>query len=587
MNYSKSRVSTLTIRILCLFLYIIFPATLQVFGASENTKSSQQKNNGEFESTVWWKTILSDSLENKDLRITAADSLLVRTPNDIDLLTTKINLLKEKGDMVAAVDLYEEILRNPEIKIDISRKLRMEIDQLYLLQSVGRYSSVILNAHEYLTQRFPDSLLYLELPIRMFMMNVAVVSHQKGVASKYLEEARSVCESLKEKKNSPENVAYAYRQLLKGDIIYSIHSGNFNRILMYVDSVRSIGEESSIEDFLDMCLPIAYDGMGQKDYAENLYVKTLAKPASPDIRLANIKNYASFLLKYDRPDEALSLIDNNYNLPEWMKKHPSYVEFIAIRGKALGALKRYEEAYRCMDLYRTMTDSINAQERQGDALFGIEQLKVSDKLESEKRRAHNFSIALIITVVICLLIIAALFMCVRKIMRYKKRVDETDATLNAILVKNQEKLEASNEKIAGQQRELVGRGLEVARMSGVVAQLNEIIADSTTEAQEKLNAIKVALREFKTDKDIWETFRIYFELTQPAFINNLREKCPDLTQKEIRMCAFVLMNLTTKEIAKITSRVPRSVETMKYRLAKKLDVPAGETLHKFLSGLSG
>ncbi len=587
MNYSKLIIYRLLVGLMGVISWILITGSLEVVAAHESGESIPvKKSHDDFESTVWWKTILADSVEDKDLRLAAADSLLLRFPHDITILREKINILKDKGDIKGAIELYSEILKNPDIRIDISKKIRMQVDYLYLLQSIGRYSAVILNAHEYLSQQHPDSLLYMELPIRMFMMNVAVTSHQLEAARQYLEDARKVCERLKKAKIPQENIAYAQRQLLKGDIIYSIHNNDFKKTLLYVDSLRSIGREPSVEEFFDMCLPIAYDGMGQKEYAENLYIKTLSKSVSPDLRLTNIKNYVSFLLKYDRPEEALRLIDQNLDLPVWMRQHPSYVEFLALKGETLGALGKYEEGYRCLDLYRSMTDSINAQERQGDALFGIEQLKLTDRLETEENRTHRYSSRIIVAVSVSIIFLVIMIICMFKIRAYRSRLKETDLTLAAIVDKNKEKLEASNEKIAGQQRELVGRGLELARMSGVVAQMNEIITDSDTGPQEKINAMKVALKGFKADKDVWEAFRIYFELTHPGFIRNLREKCPDLTQKEIRLCAFILMNLTTKEIANLTSRVPRSVETMKYRLSRKLDVPTGETLHKFLSELN-
>lgn len=525
-------------------------------------------------------------MEDKGVRIIAADSLLMYNPNDLNLLLTKVGLLKEKGDLSQAADMYSAILASPTLNIDASHRIRLQVDYLYILQSLGRYSSVIHAGNNFLSGPIPDSLRYMELPIRMFIMNVAVESGQLRLAKAYLDDAKKLCDKLQQNDIREENLSYARTQLLKGEIIYAIRSNDFSKIIKAVDSLRS-STPLPIDVFFDMCLPIAYDGMGQPDYAETLYKKILAKEVSPDIRLSTLNNYTHFLLRYGRPGDALKLIEDNMTQPAWIRQHPSYVEFVALQGEALGGVGKYEEAYRCMDFYRTMTDSIKAQERQGDALIGIEQLKVNEKFDLQQKNLENYALILKLIAGACIALICVMGIWLWKMRYYRGRMNEAEHKLAVIDESNQVKLDESNKKIEGQQRELIGRALEIAKMSGAVEHMNDLIADSGIDAQGKINSLKLTLKEFKSDKDIWETFRIYFELTNPRFIRSLHELCPDLTQKEIRMCAFVLMNLTSKEIANITQRVPRSVETMKYRLAKKLEVPTGKSLHKFLSELAG
>lgn len=75
----------------------------------------------------------------------------------------------------------------------------------------------------------------------------------------------------------------------------------------------------------------------------------------------------------------------------------------------------------------------------------------------------------------------------------------------------------------------------------------------------------------------------YFEQVHPSFYKNIEEKCPDLTIKEKRLCAFLRLGLSTKDIASITFTEVRSVESARNRLRKKLDIASDESLIEFLS----
>ena len=63
---------------------------------------------------------------------------------------------------------------------------------------------------------------------------------------------------------------------------------------------------------------------------------------------------------------------------------------------------------------------------------------------------------------------------------------------------------------------------------------------------------------------------------------NLNEEYPTITMKEMRLCALLRLGLSTKEIADITFKEVRSVESARNRLRKKLQISQTEDLQKFL-----
>ncbi len=80
----------------------------------------------------------------------------------------------------------------------------------------------------------------------------------------------------------------------------------------------------------------------------------------------------------------------------------------------------------------------------------------------------------------------------------------------------------------------------------------------------------------------WEEFRTYFEKVHSSFFKNLQNYCINLTQNEIRICALLKLNFSTKNISYLTNQSPRSIDVARYRLRKKLNLKQEENLVGFL-----
>lgn len=75
-----------------------------------------------------------------------------------------------------------------------------------------------------------------------------------------------------------------------------------------------------------------------------------------------------------------------------------------------------------------------------------------------------------------------------------------------------------------------------------------------------------------TEKEVWEEFEYRFQNVHEEFYKNLKKKFPDLTPAEIKLAAFLRLNMTTKDIASITGQSVNTLETARYRLRKKLGI---------------
>lgn len=83
-------------------------------------------------------------------------------------------------------------------------------------------------------------------------------------------------------------------------------------------------------------------------------------------------------------------------------------------------------------------------------------------------------------------------------------------------------------------------------------------------------------------EDEWSVFQENFDLIHKNFFRNLKATYPDLTPADLRLCALLRLNYTTKEIASMQNLSLRGVEAARYRLRKKIDIQENEDLVSFM-----
>ncbi len=81
----------------------------------------------------------------------------------------------------------------------------------------------------------------------------------------------------------------------------------------------------------------------------------------------------------------------------------------------------------------------------------------------------------------------------------------------------------------------------------------------------------------------WEKFKKHFEEVHEGFFQRLIVKSPDLTHNELRLCAYLYINLSSKEISSMLNISPAAVEKRRQRLRKKLDLSPTDNLVEYLN----
>jgi DNA-binding CsgD family transcriptional regulator len=76
----------------------------------------------------------------------------------------------------------------------------------------------------------------------------------------------------------------------------------------------------------------------------------------------------------------------------------------------------------------------------------------------------------------------------------------------------------------------------------------------------------------EADNDTWKEFELRFNQVHSDFYNKLRKLHPGLSPADEKLCAFLRLNMSSKEIAAITQQSTKSVEVARARLRKKLNL---------------
>ncbi len=147
-------------------------------------------------------------------------------------------------------------------------------------------------------------------------------------------------------------------------------------------------------------------------------------------------------------------------------------------------------------------------------------------------------------------------------------------------------LQLKNEKLS---TEIEAKNSKLMFSSVQMAHKNEILNEVKTDLLAAQKSPEKSLRSLvrKLDieiqnEDYWKEFNLYFNEFDQNFIKKLRASYPDLTKNDLRLCSLLRIDLSTKEIASLLNVSLRAVEQSRYRLKKRIGLPKGENLVKFI-----
>lgn len=231
----------------------------------------------------------------------------------------------------------------------------------------------------------------------------------------------------------------------------------------------------------------------------------------------------------------------------------------------------YKSAYLYLQQYKNASDSLSIKRNVVNMIrLKMENESVQAQLESQ-HKLYRLIMTTVFLVLILILGCIAFFYWYkhsRKLLKNKQRE-------NSVLASE---LEQENKKMVTQSLLKQKRTNDLQEIARQLKEHRNFFKLSNQPIIDRTISLLVGSNE----EEQWQEFETRFERVHTGFMKNLQKRYPNLSTTEKRLCAYLRLNMTTKEIANILHVSSRAVEQSRYRLRKKLGVGRNQDLGNFL-----
>ena len=280
-------------------------------------------------------------------------------------------------------------------------------------------------------------------------------------------------------------------------------------------------------------------------------------------------------------DSAILLYDFAYNLAQQDNAYRIMLHCLSGLSDCYSKKGDYPKAYNYLSQFQALQDSVMGHNKimeinQQEAKKAIDEYQSRLNLQEQKLRLQHkfnwFSYLIII-------LIACVFMLFTFYMLQKKRTDRI--ALQTKELQNQQ----LQQEIDHQNRELASNMLILCEKKRFLQQILTQL-EKSRDRKEMSAACEQALRKKITEhirsEDDWDSFKIHFESVHPNFFDKLKSNYTELSPNDLKLCAYIKIGLSIKQIAQMTAVLPATVKTNRYLLRKKFHLSEDQSLDSFI-----
>ena len=150
-------------------------------------------------------------------------------------------------------------------------------------------------------------------------------------------------------------------------------------------------------------------------------------------------------------------------------------------------------------------------------------------------------------------------------------------------------LKHKSSELADSIMNLVRKNDMIQEIDALMQELSDTVKHEERKAivTKKISDIRRGIRMNMSDDDNWEKFIENFNMVYDNFMKELTARYPDLKKNDLKLCAYLRMGLSSKEMASLLNTSVRSIETARYRLRRKLNLDQGDNLTTFIQRFEG
>ncbi|UZR99225.1 tetratricopeptide repeat protein [Chondrinema litorale] len=258
-------------------------------------------------------------------------------------------------------------------------------------------------------------------------------------------------------------------------------------------------------------------------------------------------------------------------------------------------MANYRKAFEYAETYALLQDSLLSKEKteaivEMEAKFKNEQQQKElalqrSEIELLNRNSQIRELEINILVLSILLLLIVGFFIFRwqrlKVNRKHDQLKNSQALMTTIKENAQLKEQQLRMELEHRDQQLTSYTLNFIQKNELMTELQEKIESLQSQKQwspKDFRQLKNQIQQHVSIDRDWENFKMHFESVHPDFFHNLVNVFPNLSPKELKLCALVRLNLNIKESAAVLSISPDSVKTARHRLRKKMNIETETTI---------
>jgi len=269
----------------------------------------------------------------------------------------------------------------------------------------------------------------------------------------------------------------------------------------------------------------------------------------------------------------LSKIEQRHN--NWKQSHIYYIRYINIKDSIINS-----------DLLKNIADlqwKYDFQKKENETTL------ILKKYEVKKKETVILVISFAFFIVVVLLVGALVRLAHNNLKKSNKlkeieinhlqeKIAKDDKINKLEKLKLKAEIEAKNKELTTSSLQLITKNDILTNISGITENfyMNKAVSE---ECYVKLKRV---LKENLDQERDWGHFKRLFEEVHKDFFKKIKLTCPEITENELRLCAYLKINLQNKEIAKLLNITSESLKTLRYRIRKKFGLEKEAILEEYI-----
>ncbi len=169
----------------------------------------------------------------------------------------------------------------------------------------------------------------------------------------------------------------------------------------------------------------------------------------------------------------------------------------------------------------------------------------------------------------------------------EKLIEENNRLLEIQELENEQRLmKIRNEQLTNEfdakNRELAVSTMNLIKKNELLTMIKDDLKKTTQEGDKSIKSVITTISKNISEDDNWNVFKEAFDSADKDFLKKVKAAHPLLTPNDLRLCAYLRLNLSSKEIAPLLNISVRSVEIKRYRLRKKMDLSHEQGLVEYI-----